>query len=103
MAQQKAYQIGDLVRVHGNFLDSTSTAANPSSLFFRIVVGSSDIQYTWPTTNAVAQTGTGSFYVDFSVQSAGEHWYYWRGYGNVQAAEYSAFLVHTPPPPFFGS
>ena len=95
-----AYQIGDLVRLHGNFLNASSAAADPSSIFFRIVVGSADIQYTWPATNAVAQTGTGSFYVDFSVQSAGEHWYYWRGYGTVQAADYGAFEVATPPYPF---
>jgi hypothetical protein len=97
------YQIGDLVRLHGNFLNSSSAAADPSSILFRLVVGSADIQYTWAATTAVTQSGVGSFYVDFSVQSAGEHWYYWRGYGNVQAAEYGAFLVHTPPPPFFGS
>lgn len=95
-----AYQIGDLVRLHGNFLNSSSAATDPSSIFFRLVVGSADIQYTWPATNAVATTGTGSFYVDFSVESAGEHWYYWRGYGNVQAADYGAFIVATPPYPF---
>lgn len=100
MSQQKAYQIGDLVRLHGNFLDSTSTAADPSSVFFRLVVGSADIQYTWPATTAISRSGVGSFHVDFSVESTGEHWYYWRGYGNVQAADYGAFQVHTPPSPF---
>jgi len=100
MSSNRAFEIGDLIRIHGNFLDSTSTAANPSSIFFRIVVGSSDIQYTWPATNAVAQSGVGSFYVQFDVLSPGEHWYYWRGYGNVQAARYGAFMVATPPFPF---
>lgn len=94
------YQKGDLVRVFGNFKNASSVAADPGSVYFRMVVGSADVQYTWPTTNAIGQTGTGSFYVDVTVESPGQHFYYWRGYGTVQAGVYGAFDVATPPAPF---
>jgi hypothetical protein len=94
------YEIGDCVRVHGNFLNSSSVSADPSSIFFRLVVGSSDIQYTYPTTTAIVKSDVGSYFVDVDINSPGEHWYYWRGYGDVCAAEYCMFMVHTPPFPF---
>ena len=97
------YQIGDGIRLHGNFTDISCVAADPSSVFLRYVVGSSDLQFTYPNTNAIVKQGVGSYYHALTVESPGEYWYYWRGNGTIQAAEYHAFIVHTPPPPFLGS
>ena len=105
MARKKdnSYQIGDGIKIHGNFTDISCVAADPSSVFLRIVVGSADLQFTYPTTTAITKTGVGSYEHAITVESPGEYWYYWRGYGSIEAADYGAFLVNTPPPPFLGS
>lgn len=97
---RNAYQIGDGLRLHANFTNISCVAADPSSIFLRIVNNSSDLQYTWPTTNAITKAGVGSFYHSITVETPGEYFYYWRGYGDVQAAEYGAIIVHSPPAPF---
>lgn len=94
------YQIGDGLRIHANFTDISCVAADPSSIYFRLIVGSADLAYTWPTTNAIVKSDTGSFYHAITVESPGEYLFYWRGYGSVQAAEYGSFIVHTPPSQF---
>ena len=103
MSSINGYQIGDGIRIHGNFTDISCVAADPSSVYFRIVVGSSDLEYTFPNTNAIVKAGVGSYYHSLTVESVGEYWFYWRGYNAVEAADYGAFIVHTPPFPFLGS
>lgn len=103
MSSINGYQIGDGIRIHGNFTDISCVAADPSSVYFRIVVGSSDLAYTYPNTNAITKAGVGSYYHALTVESVGEYWFYWRGYNAVEAADYGAFIVHTPPTPFLGS
>lgn len=97
------YQIGDLVRLSANFENTSNSPSDPSSIFLRIVVGSADDQFTYPTTTAIVKDGVGSYHYDLAVNSPGHHYYFWRGFGDVQAAEFGDLLVHTPFSPFIGS
>jgi hypothetical protein len=97
------YQIGDQVRLYANFTDVSCVPADPSSIFLRVVVGSADDQFTYPTTTAIVKSGVGSYYHDLDIASPGQHHIYWRGYGSVRAAEYHTLHVNTPQTPFTGS
>jgi hypothetical protein len=101
--QVNRYQIGDQVRLSANFTNATNSPSDPSSINLRIVVGSVDVNMTYPNTTAIVKAGVGSFYYDLDVASPGQFYFRWRGYGDTVAAEYHTIMVHTPPAPFLGS
>lgn len=98
---------GDVVRVRTNdpniagsgFKNVAGALADPTTVTLRWrVVGGVETTWTWtsgtPGPNIVRDS-VGVFHADIPVVAAGLHYFRWRGFGGVDAAEEGTFSVQS--------
>lgn len=92
------YDIGDLVRLSGEFKDINENLADPTTVTL-IVTSPSRVDYTYTLAQAeVIRASVGLYYYDFDTSGitnddAGTWHYRFVGTGAVQAAEEKAFII----------
>ena len=88
------YDIGDQVRATGTFTDIDGIAADPTTITFtyRIDEGT-PVALVYGTDLAVKRSGTGVYYVDLTIATAGTYFMRWAGTGTTIAAGEDYFEV----------
>lgn len=82
------YDVGDGIYIVATFRDLTGTAADPTSVTFRLKDPTGTV-----TTPSVLTGSTGVYAAEFTVTRHGTWAYRWEGTGAVQAAEEGKILV----------
>jgi len=85
------YDIGDLVRLTGEFKDKAGAKTDPTSL--TLTIRPSFGAVVTKTMAQVNDDGTGLFSYEFVPDKAGLWHYRWVGTGSVAAAEEKSFQV----------
>jgi hypothetical protein len=94
----KVYDVGDVVRCPGQFLNASLVATDPNTVTFNSITPSGVITTSvYPTDAALVKDSTGNYHVDVSVTEPGEWHYQWVGEGAVQAAEPGQFFAQGGP------
>ena len=89
------YDIGDKVRVTGTFTVA-DVATDPTTVTLRVLApGGTVTPYTYALSE-VTKSGTGVYYKDISITTAGIWYYRWLGTGTVEAGGEAEFYVRTP-------
>jgi hypothetical protein len=88
------YDVGDLVKVSVLFTDVNDEPADPAtvSLAFSDPSGNS-LTYDYGSDPEVVKNSTGSYYVELSIDEAGDWFYRWYSTGAGQGSEQSQFAV----------
>ena len=90
------YDVGDLVRVDSAFKDILGAAADPTTVTLKVLPpGGTVLTYTYALAE-VTKSGTGAYYKDIPVTTAGTWYYRWLGTGAVVSAGEEYFHVRTP-------
>lgn len=88
-----AYDIGDTRRLSVQFSDVGGAPAAPTTVTFALREPDGDLtSYATPAAQIV-NTGTGAYYVDWTITQAGRHVYRWNGTGAVSAVEQGEFYA----------
>jgi len=96
MAKVNEYDVGDLVRVDGEFRIS-GTLTDPSTLTVWLKrPNGTVITYVYGTDVQLIRDSQGKFHFDESVTLSGKYTYKWKSTGTAQAAEEGIFYVKTP-------
>ena len=89
-----AHDIGDLRRLSVAFTDSGGTAGDPDAVTFTLRTPDGTVTtYTYGTDAELVRSGTGAYYVDWTIAQAGRHVYRFAGAGTLTAAENSEFYA----------
>lgn len=83
-----SYDIGDLVRITGAFVNITNVPTDPTAVILRLLspLGSSSILNYPHTPTEVSKASVGSYYYDLLITEKGIWRYRWEGTGAVQTA-----------------
>ena len=92
------YDIGDLVRVTGQFSTSNSTVyIDPTTVTLHMEIPAGTVtsySVSPPTTSSdIVRSTTGEFYHEKLTTASGSHQYRWTSTGNVTASQEGTFLV----------
>lgn len=88
------YDIGDLVRISGSFVDDAGDAANPVNVTIQYKNPSGEVtELVYGTDPEVQRPSTGEFYVDITVDEPGYWFYRIASSGIVQDAAEGQFFV----------
>ena len=90
----KRHDLGDLVRVSGEFRNSTNDLADPTAvnLSFRTPAGVTTT-YIYSTDAELVKDTTGKYHVDIDANESGVWYYRFFSTGTGQAAEERQFVV----------
>lgn len=81
-----AYDIGDVIRVTGTFTDADGTAIDPDTITCKVKDPSGNIaSYTYADSE-VTRSDTGVYYVDVTIDEAGDWWYRFESTGTGKTA-----------------
>jgi len=77
------YDVGDAVRCQGSFTNQSGSAIDPDTVFFQWRDPSGTLTTKeYDTDDEVKRSGTGVYYIDLNINSAGSWHYRWYGVGN---------------------
>lgn len=86
------YDIGDIVRVYGDFTDKDGVATDPTSVFcsYRRLPSGGLHVFQYGVDVEVKKTAVGSYYMDIEVTQEGRHYYRWfsEGTGKTGGEDY---------------
>jgi hypothetical protein len=82
------YDIGDTVRLTCTFTNLSGTGTNPTAVTFRLKSPAGTV-----TTPTPSSSGSGVYYTDVNLSSAGEWRYEFAGTGAVVAASAGSIVV----------
>lgn len=89
-----AYDIGDEVRCSVEFMDSTGTFADPSTVTFKLKNPSGTVTtYVYGTDAQLEKSAVGRYYVDVTINATGIWSYRFEGTGLVNVASESKFTI----------
>jgi len=89
-----SYDVGDMRRLGVAFADSAGTAVDPTTVTFTIRAPSGTVtSYTYGTDAELVKTGTGAYYVDWTIAAAGRYAYRFAGSGDITTAEGDEFYA----------
>ena len=88
------YDIGDLVRLTGSFLDLSDVPTDPTGITYSIRLPSGTITtLVYGVDASIYRSSTGVYYTDFAPSMEGLHYYRFAGTGAVTAAEEESFYI----------
>ena len=88
------YDLGDVIRCSGSFVNSASTAIDPTNVYAKIKVPSGTITtYTYGVDAELVKDSVGNYHVDVDASTSGTFLYRFYSTGTGQAAEEAAFVV----------
>jgi hypothetical protein len=86
--------IGDMVRVSSNFVDTANTSTDPNTVVFKMKEPNNTVTtYTFGVNAQMVKESTGNYHVDWLVGASGFHVYNYRGNGVANAAEEASFMA----------
>jgi hypothetical protein len=89
--------LGDLVRLHGDFTDSNGAYQNPTTVTLYLRKPDKQVTtHTYGTDVAVVRSETGKYHYDLNANAPGWWYYRWVSTGTCQAAGEESLLVKTP-------
>ena len=89
-----AYDVGDTRRLTATFTNLAGAATDPTGVTFSIKKpDGSSTNYIYGTDGQLVKSGTGIYYVDFSITLPGRHSYRFAGTGTVATAENGEFYA----------
>jgi len=89
-----SYQTGNVVRMSVQFADSAGAPADPSVVNLTIQFPDGTMyETTYGTHSPIQQSGTGAYYIDYTVESLGRWWYRWWSTGTNTASASGNFNV----------
>lgn len=92
MARPNVYDVGDRIRVWGEFTDLAGTATDPTTIVCKHQDPSgNETTVTYPT--SIVKASTGRYYLDIDIDEAGTWYYRWNATGAVVAAGETSFVV----------
>ena len=89
------YDKGDLLRLSASFTDEDGDAVDPSTVTFKVKVGSTTTSYVYGTDDEVGKDSVGNYHADISLDTEGTWWVRVESTGTGQAAAESALRVRT--------
>jgi hypothetical protein len=89
------HDVGDLRHLAVLFTDINGTAADPTTITFRLVrPDGTVVSYAFVDVPAtIFKTGTGAYYVEYAIAVPGRHVYRWTGAGTIETAEQGEFYA----------
>lgn len=88
------YDVGDRVRVWGQFATPAGVATDPSAVVCKYQDPSgNETSVTYPA--SIVKASTGRYYLDIDIDEAGTWYYRWAGTGAVVAAGETTFIART--------
>jgi hypothetical protein len=88
------YDIGDLVRLTGNFKDVNNVLTDPSIITLEVIDPAlKQTNYVYGIGNQIVKSSTGIYYTQTSPDQSGKWQYRWLGTGAVTTAEAGFFYV----------
>ena len=90
-----AHDIGDLRRLTVTFTNLAGTAADPTTVTFRLVRPDGTV-VTYSTADSpatITKSSTGVCYTDYAIAVSGRHVYLWSGTGAIVTAEQGEFYA----------
>ena len=96
------YDVGDLVRLSAAFADTSGSAADPTTVTFKIArrtPGTALVPtvYVFGTDAEVVKDSTGNYHVDWPAAAFGDHVWQVIGTGTVATAQVATFMVRASP------
>jgi hypothetical protein len=90
------FEIGDAVRLQGSFSDIDRALTDPSTVTFKVRDPSTTLNtYVYSNDVEVFKAATGIYYMDFVVNTVGQHNWRLEGTGSVQVAEQDFFTARS--------
>lgn len=90
------YDIGDMIRLRGSFVNSAGVAVDPSSVtlqyrrWFDDTASYTSLVYG---VGSIVRASTGEYYHDASFTVSGEWRYRWNGFGDNASAAEGQFMI----------
>lgn len=90
------FEIGDAVRLQGSFFDIDRVLTDPSTVSFKVRDPAAVVAtFVYSNDAEVIKGSTGIYYMDFFVNTVGQHNWRLEGTGSVQVAEQSFFTARS--------
>jgi hypothetical protein len=87
------YTLGQQVRLTATFKSSAGTATDPTGVVLKYRAPGGPVTTKTYGVDAIVKSGTGVYYFDLVLSTAGEWWYHWAGSGAVVAVDEERILV----------
>lgn len=88
------YDLGDKVRISGQFTDADGTAFDPAAVFVKVKDPSGNVgTYTYGEDEELIKDAAGSYHLDVDADEAGTWHWQMTATGTGQAAAEDAFYV----------
>lgn len=89
------YNVGQLVRITGIFLDAFGAAADPTTATLSVLwpSGTSQVYEYGGSPEVVYRDGVGSYFIDLDATESGDYHYKWEGTGTADSTDEDQFTV----------